>query len=399
MSRSIDLPRFRCWLLLLVAVACDDAGPSSDTPPATIQHAVSEAELTTVTLTSDAVQRLGIETAPVESATFAPTREVGGEIIVPPGFALTVVAPVPGMVLAPEGGSIPRAGARVADGQTLFRLVGLPAGGALARTREDLVVAEARLRAARAEAERTANLFADRLVSARDNERAIADLAAALADRDAVAAQRRLADGGRGATPESSPASSLAIAAPQSGVLQTLHVAAGQVVAAGASLAEIVRLDRLWVRVPIYAGDAGKLRRGEDAAVHALSAASSNATRAVPVSAPPSADASSASIDLFYEVRGSTAALRPGQRVGVTIPIEGARERALGIPLDARGRDMSGGAWVYDRLDSLVFARRRVDVVRVVNGRAILGRGPAPGAPVVIAGAAELFGTEFGAGK
>jgi hypothetical protein len=38
-------------------------------------------------------------------------------------------------------------------------------------------------------------------------------------------------------------------------------------------------------------------------------------------------------------------------------------------------------------------------VRHIVAGLAVLGRGLAAGAEVVTAGAAELFGTEFGAGK
>jgi cobalt-zinc-cadmium efflux system membrane fusion protein len=40
-----------------------------------------------------------------------------------------------------------------------------------------------------------------------------------------------------------------------------------------------------------------------------------------------------------------------------------------------------------------------VEVRRVVNSLAVLARGPAVGAKVVTAGAAEIFGTEFGTGK
>lgn len=46
-----------------------------------------------------------------------------------------------------------------------------------------------------------------------------------------------------------------------------------------------------------------------------------------------------------------------------------------------------------------VFVRRRVELQGVNNNMAILSRGPSAGTKVVIAGAAELFGTEFGGGK
>ena len=93
--------------------------------------------------------------------------------------------------------------------------------------------------------------------------------------------------------------------------------------------------------------------------------------------------------------------MRPGERVGITLPLTGASttERGLAVPLTALVRDMNGGSWVYERKDSLTFIRRRVEVSRVSGSYAILAQGPKPGTPVVTAGSAELFGTEFGAGK
>jgi hypothetical protein len=46
-----------------------------------------------------------------------------------------------------------------------------------------------------------------------------------------------------------------------------------------------------------------------------------------------------------------------------------------------------------------VFVRRRIEVEDVIGAVAVLSRGPKPGTRVVVAGAAELFGTEFGPGK
>jgi RND family efflux transporter MFP subunit len=361
---------------------------------------VAESQLTTVTLTPEAVRRLGIATAPVESAAVAPTRTVGGEVVVPPGQSIVVAAPVAGTVLPPADGAVPRAGSRVVARQAIVRLVALPPDRDLARVEQEVAVTEARLRQARAEAERVAALHAERLVSARERERADAELVAARAAHDAAVGERRLVTGGaaggvEGLTP-------LVIAAPEGGVVRQLHAAPGQTVAAGAPLAEILRADRLWVRVPVYAGEAGRVARTAEAAVHGLGGEEEGgALRAVPVAAPPSADPAAASVDLYYEVRGAASRLRPGERVGVTIPLAASEggERALVVPLAAIVRDASGGSWVYERADSVTFVRRRVDVARVVDGRAVLARGPAPGTPVVTDGAAELFGTEFGAGK
>ncbi len=381
----------------VLAMGCGEAPPQKATA-ATIGNAVSEAQLTTVTLSQEAFDRLGIATTVVESTTVAPTRTVGGEIIVPPGQSLIVSAPVAGRVVAPDDGGIPQAGARVAARQPIMQLIALPPDRDLLRTQQEVTVAEARLRQAQAEATRTARLFADRLVSERDNEAAAADLEAARAARDAAVAQQNMMSSGapldaKGLTP-------IRIAAPDAGMVRIVHVAAGQAVAAGAPLAEIVRLDRLWVRVPVYAGDASRIARGTEATVHGLAGPMSGpAYRASAVAAPPSADAASASVDLFYEIRGGSGSLRPGERVGITLPLQAGTDRALVVPLSAVVYDMNGGAWVYEQAAPLTFTRRRVDIVRVVSGKAVLARGPTPGTTVVTDGAAELFGTEFGPGK
>ena len=61
--------------------------------------------------------------------------------------------------------------------------------------------------------------------------------------------------------------------------------------------------------------------------------------------------------------------------------------------------DMYGSTWVYQNTEPQVFVRRRVELRYVLDENAILSRGPAAGTKIVGAGAAELFGTEFGVGK
>ncbi len=379
-------------LALCTAIGCKKA-PEKPIVAAKVSNPVGEAALTTVTLTTDAVRRLGIVTATVDSLAALPTRTVGGEVVVPPGLSVVLSAPIAGRILAPDGGAFPPPGARVTRGAPLLRIAPLPPD--VAQTGRDNEIAAARLRQAQAEADRAARLFADRLISARDNERAQAELAAARATSASAASQHALVRGG------SATSAALAVASPSDGVVRVMDVAPGQTVAAGAPLLEVMRTDRLWVRVPLYAGDANRIRRGAPATVHGLGGPGvGNTIVATPVAAPPSADATAASVDLFYEVR-ATGTLRPGERVGVTLPLTGAStgERRLAVPLTALVRDMNGGSWVYERKDSVTFIRRRVEVARVSGGFAVLAQGPKAGTPVVTAGSAELFGTEFGIGK
>jgi hypothetical protein len=62
-------------------------------------------------------------------------------------------------------------------------------------------------------------------------------------------------------------------------------------------------------------------------------------------------------------------------------------------------QDIHGGSWVYETTAEHTIVRRRVQVRQVLDGWAVLDKGPAVGSRIVTAGVAELFGTEFGFAK
>lgn len=81
----------------------------------------------------------------------------------------------------------------------------------------------------------------------------------------------------------------------------------------------------------------------------------------------------------------------------VDLPEQGGLgSAALEVPASAILTDINGGEWVYVETAPHQYERRRVEVARIIGGRAMLARGLASGVRVVTAGAAELFGTEFG---
>jgi multidrug efflux pump subunit AcrA (membrane-fusion protein) len=146
-------------------------------------------------------------------------------------------------------------------------------------------------------------------------------------------------------------------------------------------------------------GDLARVNAAAEARVGSLSGNVDTNTRpAKPVSAPPSANAAAATVDLFYEIQNPDGALRLGQRVGVTVPLRDDEE-SLVVPFSAVVHDVQGGAWVYEKSAPQAYTRRRVQMLRVVGESAALTSGVKPGANIVITGVAELFGTEFGAGK
>jgi RND family efflux transporter MFP subunit len=375
---------------LFGAAGCGGTPAPPKEAPAKVTGAVPEGELNHVQLSDSALIRLGIETAVVDTASLVATVPATGEVIVPPGRLAVLTAPVAGTVLPPASGSVAAVGSRVMAGQELFRLAALPSQGEMVHSTEAVAVAEARWRTAQAEADRVERLWADRLVAARERERVQGELSAARAARDAARSQQALL---RGAPDSGSAGAALRVVAPESGVLQQLHVAPGQAVSAGTPIAEVARLDLLWVRVPLFGGDAAVVDRQRSATV--LTAAG-RALPAPPVVGPRAADPATGAVELHYAVRGE---LRPGERVRIAVPREGSLVRELVVPHAAILYDIHGNAWVYEQLDAHSFARRRVEIDRVADGRAVLRRGPPVGTRIVVAGAAEVFGTEFGGGK
>lgn len=376
-----------------------DGAPVSKENAASVSNPRAETALTQVTLSAEAFSRLRIQTVNADSTDLGSVRTLGGDVVVPPGNRADVVAPVAGKVIIPADVR-GRLGAAVAAGTPIVRLVPIPTGTDLVRTAEEVRIAEARYAQTRAEEQRVRALRNEKLVSERDLERAVADLRAAEAARDAAVARHRLIEtGSSGSGDESNALTALTIAAPMAGVLLDLNVGSGQVVTAGTPLFTVASLGRLWVKVSLYAGDARTIARGQRVTVHGLSSGTGGfAVSARPATAPLSADPRSSSVDLFYQL-DEPRGLRPGERVSISLPVAGPRRQALVVPLSAVLYDVTGDAWVYVRTDSLVFTRRRIEVANVVGDRVVVTRGLERGMPVVIAGAAELFGIEFGPGK
>ena len=375
-------------------------GDSSETAkaekPAKVEKKlVGEAALSTLSLTPEAVNRLGIKTVEAAYGVANKYYSAAGQIVVPPGQDLQVEAPIAGSVSLTADG-LPKAGQSIEKGRKIFEITPLlPVERDLKVNAEaEVEAAVTRVDVARAKAERAARLLSDGVGSVRAREDA--DEAVLLAQTALNAARARLQQ------TERAPVSNdvkVTITAPQSGILKQVHVAENQIVSAGTILCEIVRLDPVWIRTPVYSGDVGSLAQDQKARVRSINAAiESNERLAAPVQAPPSADPLSGTTDLFYQLANRDRVLHPGERVSMSIPMKGTTE-CLQVPQAAILYDIHGGAWVYENIEPLVFTRRRVTVGSMSGDSVCLSEGPVPGAAVVTDGAAELFGTEFEAGK
>lgn len=336
-------------LLAHAVPACRPAttGPASPAPAAQVSKAVAEADLATVTLTAAAERRLGIETVLVARRKVPSTRSYSGELLLPLGRAT--------------------AGHRPAEEQSVYSLLPATTPAELVRAAGLQVDADGQVAAARVQ-----------LDAARVSMKRAEDLVAGKAGMgravDEARTQVQLAE-------------------------VALDTARARRALLGAPLFDAVRQAALWVRVPVYAGDVPRIDTAAAIRLDPLAGPAPGAAAvARPIPVPFSTTASPAMLDLFYEVTNRDGALRPGQRVLVELPLRG-EEESLVVPPASILHDIHGGTWVYESIAPHTFVRRRVDLRQVVEAGAVLARGPAPGARIVTAGAAELFGTEFGAGK
>lgn len=371
-----------------------------------VEKLPGEADLTTIHINEDAEKNLRIVTVKAERKPVSRVRTYGGEVIVPPGQAVTVASPLSGTVLPPSKGEPPRPGSAVKKGQEVFRLQPIlspEAQATLATTRVEAqgqvdqaekTLAQAKIQLDRAERLRRDGLGGTGALTDAQAQYDIADstLKAATSRRDALDRTIRGIEGGT--------LDALPVLAEADGSIKGVHVMQGQAVNAGAILFDIEALDKVWVRVPVYVGDRRVLDLAAEARVGELTGAKDDPTKpARPLSeAPPSGDPLAATVHLYYELQNADHAFWPGQRVGVTLPLRGADE-GLVVPHEALLHDYHGGTWVYERIAPRTYTRRRVRLDRIAGGDAVLFDGVGPGAEIVTAGAAELFGTEFGGGK
>ena len=382
-------------LLVMSAAGCGSKPPeAAKTAPAKIDNPVKESDLATITLTPEAETRLGIQYSQAEFTSVSRSLTVSGEIVPTADAVVSVSAPMAGTLMAGETGV--KVGTPVRKGQTVFRIQPYlaPERGLSTQLERDIASAETRISAAKVRLARAEQLVRDRAGPQKTVDQAHEELA--LAENDGRAARERLEK------LKAAPAAAdvvMPVAAPRDGVLLHVNAAAGQNVAGSAVLFEVTNLSTVWVRVPVYVGDIDSVDRSSSARIGSLdNNPGSPARSARPVSAPPTADAAASTADLYYELPNGDGRLRPGERVGVTLALK-STEDSLVVPWEAVLHDVNGGTWVYENTAPQVFVRRPVEVRDVVDRLAVLSRGPAPGTRVVTAGAAELFGTEFGPGK
>ncbi len=158
----LQMHRLIVSIITCAAVTVFAAESGSKTPPATIENAVKEGDLSTVKLTEQAEQRLGIATAVVEKRALPQLRTFPGEIVLP------LATDGNSSFAQPVLGASPEEFRRVADLQA-------DADGKLKEARASLSAAETAMK-------RAEQMIADKAGSQRavDEARGALDLAKAV---------------------------------------------------------------------------------------------------------------------------------------------------------------------------------------------------------------------------
>ena len=372
---------------------------SKKVSPSVIENPVKESDLTTIKLTEKAVERLGIQLKAIEERPSNLVRLYSGELMAVPGQSMTLTAPFSGTILGLKNGGLPIAGTAVRKGQALYRLLILPSEKDLISAQEDVKLKKVQYEVAVEKLKRAEQLLKDKAGSVRTKQDAEAELANITAGLRVSEARVELMKG-NSSEAISDKLSTLDIESSVDGFIQRVYTSPSQVVSANAPVMDLASVTPLWVRVPVYAGDLNLVNSKVPASVRALSDFDGSAGDVVgkSINGPHTADPLNSSADLFYEIGNKDGQFRPGQKVSVTLSLQQS-QTSLAIPFSAILYDIQGGTWVYENSTPLIFIRRRVELSNVENGIAVLRRGPAVGTMIVIEGAAELFGTEFGGAK
>ncbi len=424
-SREASGTRARIPILSLVIVTmlfvgCQKAVKPSAAKmePAHVEHHVNEQDLNRITLTEQAEQRLGIQLAETVLTEIQRRRTVGGEVLLPPGQTITISAPIAGTLSNPPGTTVPIPGNRIEAGAKVFAFAPLLTAERdvltpservrVAQTKADIATAQidaerqiesakVSVKAAQIAYDRTVQLLKNKAGSQRNVDEASAFLQLAREALITAETRSKFLSAIR-LDEQAGELTSREIESPVAGVLQTLDATAGETVVAGEPLFSVITTNRVWVRVPIYAGQRPDIDTTQPATIAEFGqSATAEPRQATYVLAPPSANSIAATVDVYYEVANDDNLLHPGQRLAVTVPLLG-RAKSLVVPFTSILYDIHGGAWVYEQVEPHVYARQRVSVDYVDGANAVLASGPEPGSQIVTDGAVELFGTEFGVG-
>jgi membrane fusion protein, heavy metal efflux system len=330
--------------------------------------------------------------AKAEEAMMAPQIRSTGRVVPVPARRAIVAPPVAGII---QGGTMPRIGQHVVQGQRLTTLTQTPTAAEatqihIENTRLEAerrrlaqveIEAKARLEEASHDLARSQRLYEKKAYSAKALEADELSRTAAAAQLEAVREQLK-------ALQTSTPAgSAYEVQAPISGTVVSVTKSSGEQVAPGEVILEIVALDTVWVEAPIFEKDLGKLSKSNNA-VFTTAAFPDKEFRGRLIDIGKIVDEQSRTAKAIFEVPNPSEQLSIGMQANIRLDA-GAKTQVLLIPREAV-LDNEGKKIVYVLISGEEFERRDVVLGDEYGGKVAILSGVKTGERVVTQGAYQL---------
>ncbi|MCI0747588.1 MAG: efflux RND transporter periplasmic adaptor subunit [Verrucomicrobia subdivision 3 bacterium] len=319
---------------------------------------------------------------------------VPAEVRAKPGFSATVAAPLAGH-LAGSGDSSLTPGTRVKAGETLALLKPRfsDAAARFVEIEAEFGRAEAVLKQAGREFERTKKLAAQQARTERELQEAEVALATAKAQYGAAASLRSTyAANSSDIAPGELGIAALQLRAPITGVLTKVNAGIGEPVAADQVVFTLLNPERVWLEARVPEADATRLSKAQNALLELPSAEgrffSVGAEDGRLVFAGLEVDAATRTIPLIFELSNANTRMRIGQ--AVRLHVETARaEKTIAIPESAIVEE-GGQPVAFVQVSGETFEKRELTLgIRDGTWVQVL-RGVAEGERVVTRGAMAI---------
>ena len=338
---GIIFPQAGDWQLVLV-IPTDGTEESVDLGVVRVyanQDAADHAEIPEapegVSFLKEQQWKIGSKTEPVAKHRLIERVRAAARVRAKPGFSATLLAPLSGQLVAPEGEPMPQLGKPVEAGQLLAMLRPnfSEAAARLAEADAGFATAKAEVDQAEAAYARTRKLAAAQAKSPRELQEA--ELAYESAKARYAAAAGLLATFRQAGGALDAPLM-LELRAPISGFLNAVTAGPGEVVAANQAVFSVLNPESVWVEARIPEASVGRLSSAQDATVELPE----NPGQFMPVTGEGhgqlvslglEVDASTRTVPLIYEMQNAKGFLRIGQTVNLFV--ETARvENTLSVP-------------------------------------------------------------------
>ena len=299
-----------------------------------------------LTIPKESQLTFGIRTAPVAEQKIVTGLKVTGAVTVPPNAKAKIAPPVAGRIALDTRltvGSIIARGQRIGTIEQILsapEISGLEAQRAALRSQElqqaaVIQQARTRLNAALIELERARNLVEIGAVPKKRLQDA--ETASKLVAQEVAAAEAQAQLLGAAAK-QVAPPRIYPLLAPVAGIISKLNVTTGQQVDAGADLAEITALDRVWLQASVFEKDLPTVRGARRASFVVTGQPDEvfqiDGSRNRLITIGTTVDPQTRTVPVFYEVTNQGGRFREGMFAEITIDTSG-QQTVLAVPKNA----------------------------------------------------------------